>query len=56
MRMTWDDGSIVTFEFTAKGTRSAVAVGQEKLPSKAAAEAVKKAWAERLDRLAEFLS
>jgi uncharacterized protein YndB with AHSA1/START domain len=56
MRMTWDDGSIVTFEFTAKGGKSAVAVGHEKLPDKAAAEAVKKAWAERFDRLAEFLS
>jgi uncharacterized protein YndB with AHSA1/START domain len=56
MRMTWEDGSVVTFEFTAKGTRSAVAVGHEKLPDKAAAEAVKKAWEERFERLAEFLS
>jgi len=57
MRMTWDDGSIVTFEFLAKGkAKSAVAVGHEKLPDKAAVEAVKKAWAERLDRLAAFLA
>ena len=57
MRMTWDDGSIVVFEFMAKGSaKSAVAVGHEKLPDKAAVEAVKKAWAERFTRLAELLS
>ena len=57
MRVTWDDESIVVFEFTSKGPiRSSVAVGQQKLPDRAAAAAVKKAWAERFDQLAAFLS
>jgi uncharacterized protein YndB with AHSA1/START domain len=57
MRMTWDDESIVVFEFTAKGAaKSAVAVGHEKLPDKAAVEAVKKAWAGYFDCLGQLLS
>jgi len=57
MRMTWEDGSTVVFEFIPKGSaKSAVAVGHLKLPDKKAAEESKKAWGERFDRLGEFLS
>ena len=57
MRFTWGDGTIVVFEFMAKGSaKSAVAVGHLKLPDKAAADAMKKSWSERFDRLGEFLS
>jgi hypothetical protein len=57
MRVTWDDGTIAVFEFTAKGSaKSAVAAGHLKLPDKAAAEAIKKAWAEFFDRLGQILS
>ena len=56
MRMTWEDGTTVVFEFTSKGLkRSSVAVAHQKLPDKAAAAAKKKEWGEHLDRLAEFL-
>ena len=57
MRLTWDDGSLVVAEFMSKGSaKSAVAVGHEKLPDKAAAEAVKKAWSGHFDRLGQLLS
>ena len=57
MRMTWEDGTIVVFEFMSKGNaKSSVAVGHQKLPDKSAAVAVKKAWSEHFDRLGQFLS
>jgi uncharacterized protein YndB with AHSA1/START domain len=57
MRVTWDDDTVVVLEFTSKGSaKSAVAVGHQKLPDKAAAVAVKKAWGEYFDRLGQFLS
>jgi hypothetical protein len=57
IRVTWDDNTIVVFEFTSKGSaKSAVAVGHEKLSDKAAVNTIKKAWGERFDRLAQFLS
>ncbi len=57
MRMTWDDNTIVVFEFTAKGSaKSAVAVGHEKLRDKSAVEAIKKAWSGYFDRLGQLLS
>lgn len=57
MRVMWADDTVVVFEFTPKGAKkSAVALGHQKLPDRAAAEAMKKAWSERLDRLGEFLS
>jgi hypothetical protein len=57
MRFTWEDGTIVVFEFMAKGSaKSAVAVGHLKLPDKAAAQAMKKEWSAHFDRLGEFLS
>ena len=57
MRMTWQDNTAVVVEFMSKGSaKSAVAVGHQKLPDKAAAEAMKKAWAESFDRLGQLLS
>jgi hypothetical protein len=57
MRVTWDDDSIVVFEFMTKGSaKSAVAVGYENLPDKSAVEAIKKAWSGYFDRLGQFLS
>jgi len=57
MRFTWEDGTIVVFEFTSKGSaKSSVAVGHLNLPNKAAADAVKKAWSDRFDRLGELFS
>jgi len=55
--MTWEDGRVVVFEFTAKGrSKSAVAVGHLNLPDKATAEARKRVWSEHFDRLARFLA
>jgi uncharacterized protein YndB with AHSA1/START domain len=57
MRVTWEDDTVVVFEFTPKGAKkSAVALAHQKLPDRAAAEAAKKAWSDRLDALGEFLS
>ncbi len=57
MRATWDDDTVVVFEFMSKGSaKSAVAVGHQKLPDKSAADAVKKAWSGYFDRLGQVLS
>ncbi|MGE5278986.1 MAG: hypothetical protein ACM3SU_18485 [Acidobacteriota bacterium] len=57
MRVTWEDGSIVALEFMAKGSaKSTVAIGHLKLPDKAAADAMKKAWSGYFDRLGRHLS
>jgi hypothetical protein len=57
MRITWDDETRVQLGFMTKGAaRSAVAVQHEKLPDKAAADAIKAAWGAHFDRLGEFLS
>jgi uncharacterized protein YndB with AHSA1/START domain len=57
MRITWEDNTPVVLEFTPKGAaKSAVAIGHQKLPDKAAAQAAKKAWSEHFDRLDRFLS
>ncbi len=57
MRMTWNDGTPVQVGFLSKGSaKSAVAVAHQKLPDKAAAGAMKKAWSEHFDRLGELLS
>jgi uncharacterized protein YndB with AHSA1/START domain len=57
MRLAWDDGTIVQLEFTAKGTgKSAVALVHQKLPTRSAADAMKKVWAEHFDRLGEALT
>ena len=57
MRITWEDDTVVVLEFLSKGSaKSVVALGHQKLPSKSAADAMKKTWSEHLDRLGEFLS
>ena len=57
MRMTWEDDTVVVLEFMSKGTtKSAVAVGHQKLPDKSAAEAMKRAWSDHFDRLGQLLS
>lgn len=57
MRLTWDGGAPVQLGFTSKGaSKSAVAVAHQKLPDKAAAEAMKRAWSEHFDRLGQLLS
>ncbi len=57
MRITWEDDTVVVLEFMSKGAaKSVVALGHQKLRDKPAAEAMKKAWSQHLDRLGEFLS
>jgi uncharacterized protein YndB with AHSA1/START domain len=57
LRLSWDDNTLVALGFTAKAsTKSVVAVLHQKLPSKSAADAIKKRWAEHFDRLAQLLS
>jgi uncharacterized protein YndB with AHSA1/START domain len=57
MRVTWEDGTLVQLFFASKGpTKSAVALQHQKLPDRAAAEAVKTIWGRHLSRLAETLS
>lgn len=57
MRLRWDDDTLVDVWFTAKGSaKSVVAVAHQKLPSKSAAEAIKKRWTEHFDRLAQLLA
>jgi len=57
MRIACGDGSVVLVGFTPKGAaKSAVAIEHDKLPSKSAADAMKKAWGEHFDRLGEYLS
>jgi hypothetical protein len=56
MRAIWADGTAVEFYFVAKGAdRSQVAVQHRKLADKAAADAMKAWWAERLGVLATLL-
>jgi hypothetical protein len=57
MRIICGDGTVVLAGFTPKGAaKSAVAIEHDKLPSKSAAEATKKAWGEHFDRLGEYLA
>jgi len=57
MRLAWDDDTVVDVGFYAKGRgKSTVAVQHQKLPSKAAADAMKKAWAEQFARLDQLLA
>jgi uncharacterized protein YndB with AHSA1/START domain len=56
MRITWPDDTSVQIGFLAKGVaKSVVAIQHEKLPDKAAAEAMKKMWSEYFDRLAQIV-
>ena len=57
MRFNWNDETRVTVGFLSKGAaKSVVAVQHEKLPDKATADAMKKAWTEYFDRLGQLLS
>src|SRR5262245_4034131 len=57
IRLAWPDGTSAVVGFTAKGpSKSSAAVQHEKLPSRAAVDAAKRAWAERFDRLAAIVS
>ena len=57
LRLDWSDGSIIAAWFESKGPgKSTVSLAHTKLASRAAAERVKKEWAERLDALGEMLS
>lgn len=56
MRIRWSDDSPVQVGFLVKGgAKSSVAIQHEKLPSKSAAEEMKKVWSEHFDRLGQFL-
>jgi uncharacterized protein YndB with AHSA1/START domain len=56
MRIGWSDGAIVAVGFTPKAEgKSAVAIQHTKLPDKAAADALKAYWSEKLDALARQL-
>jgi len=56
IRLGLADGSILAVGLVSKGdAKSMVALSHAKLPSKEAAERVKKEWAERLDALATVL-
>ena len=57
VRLAWDDGTAAVAGFYAKGPeKSMVAVEHLKLPTKAAAAAMKKKWGESLDRLANLVA
>jgi hypothetical protein len=56
VRLVWDDGTAAIAGFYPKGPgKSMVAVEHVKLPTKAAADAMKKKWGESLDRLASIV-
>jgi uncharacterized protein YndB with AHSA1/START domain len=56
LRLTWQDGTKLELMFFPKGrSKSTVQVQHHDLPTKAAADACKKAWHERLDALAAQL-
>ena len=57
MRLGWEDGTVVSVGFMAKGpSKSAVSLEHEKLPDKATAERMKQYWSERLDALGKVLA
>lgn len=57
VRLAWPDGTSVQVGFTSKGeAKSMVAIQHEKLPDRAAADAMKKMWGGYFDRLAEMLA
>ena len=56
MRLAWDDGTFAVAGFYAKGpSKSMVAVEHDKLASKAAADAMKKAWGDAFQRLDDLV-
>ena len=57
LRITWEDGSSVQVGFVSRArSKAQVAVQHEKLPSKEAADRMKRYWTERLEALATLLS
>ncbi len=57
LRMSWDDGTVVSVWFTSKGdTKSAVAVTHQKLPDRAASDRFKQYWSKQLAVLGEALA
>jgi len=57
MRLTWGGTAVVEVTFMAKGdAKSVVTFSQRKIPTKAAADAIKKTWADHLDRLGSVLA
>ena len=57
LRITWNDGTSVEVYFTKKNAaKSSVSVQHRKLPSRAAATAMKAYWGEHLAELADFLT
>ena len=57
MRLSWPDGTSAVIGFLSKGpSKSVAAVQHDKLPTRAAADAAKRAWAERFDRLSAVVS
>lgn len=56
IRITWEDGTSVLGGFTPKGrSKARVAVAHVKLPTREAADRMKRYWTERLDALAAML-
>lgn len=55
IRASFDDGTLVQFYFTDKGSKSAVAVQHQKLADKETADRMKQWWGEKLDALAKLL-
>jgi uncharacterized protein YndB with AHSA1/START domain len=56
VRLGWTDGTQAVVGFTAKGAaKSIAAVQHDKLPDRAQADAMKKAWGERFDKLSDLL-
>jgi hypothetical protein len=57
VRLGWADGTQVVVGFVSKGAAKAVAAVQhEKLPDRASADAMKKAWSGYLDTLGDLLA
>jgi uncharacterized protein YndB with AHSA1/START domain len=55
LRLTWSDGTLVEVRLTDKGSRTLVAVQQNKLPDAEAAERMKAYWAAALERLRGYV-
>jgi hypothetical protein len=57
VRLGWADGTQAVVGFVSKGAAKAVAAVQhEKLPDRASADAMKKAWSGYLDKLGDLLA
>jgi uncharacterized protein YndB with AHSA1/START domain len=56
VRLAWPDGTSVVVGFVTRGRKAVAAVEHERLPTRDAADAARRAWAERFDRLAAVVS